>query len=198
MTKRCKYTSIDRLGSKHTYNTTEGYIALNYYNENPILKSIIFNTANVSNTIEDSIQFCLKQSQLESLIFFTEKENILYSDIYDSPLNKLRFLFVGSKFNDDDTEDYILPFIKNAPNLEYIFYANGSINNQSLQILSKMVNRNLCFIHMDAVYIQDQKFFQKISKTFDKTFWILRQRYIKNDLRDSNFLISAWKKIFRK
>lgn len=198
MSKRCKCETYKQLGSKYTYDTSEGSIPLNYYNEKPILRSIIFNTTYVSNTIEDCIQFCLKQSQLESLIFFTENEDIRYSDIYDSPLNRLKFLFVASRYNADDMEDYILPFIRNAPNLEFIFYANGSISNQSLQILSKMVNRNLCFMHMDTVHIQDQKFFRKMFKNFDKTFWILRQRYMKSDLKDSNFLISAWKRVFRK
>lgn len=190
--------SQDKLGNKYTFDTVEGSTSLNYYDENPILKSIIFNVSHVSNTIEDCIQFCIKQSQLESLIFFTDLEDICYSDIYDSPLNRLRFLFVACRYDIDNMEDYILPFIRNAPNLEYVFYLNGSLNNQSLRILSKMVKRNLCFMHLDTVHIQDQTFFRKVFKTFDTIFWLLRQRYMKSDLRDSNFLISAWKKIFRK
>lgn len=170
-----------------------------YFNDNPVLKTVIFNTTYMANTVDECIHFCLKQSQLESLIFYTDQlDNFSYSNMDNSPLTNLRFLCVASKFHVDDLSDYILPFLKNAPNLEHIFYTNGSLSTESIQILCKMIKQNLIFLHLDTIHIQDQKLFRKASKKFDKIFWLLRQRYISTEIREPNFLISAWKRIFHR
>lgn len=187
-----------RLKNKSSYDSAEGNMLFDYFNENPVLKKLIFNTTFMTNSVNECIQFCLKQSQLESLIFYTDELDVFsYTDECKPPLLKLKFLCVTSKFYVDNIQDYIFPFLKNAPNLEHIFYANGSLSNESIQILCKMPAKNLHFIQLDTVHIHDQKFFQQASKEFDKIFWLLRQRYISGDLREPNFLISAWRKFFR-
>lgn len=188
-----------RLINKSSYDSVEGNMLFEYFNDNPILKTVIFNTTYMANNVEECIHFCLKQSQLESLIFYTDQlDNFPYANTVNSPLTRLKFLCVASKFDVNDLNDYILPFLRNAPNLEYIFYTNGSLSNESIQILREMIERNLVFLHLDTVHIQDPIFFRKTSKKFDKIFWLLRQRYISSEVRVPNFLISAWKRIFHR
>lgn len=182
---------------KSSYDSTEGNILFDHFNEEPFLKSILFDTTLMANTIDECIQFCLKQTQLESLIFYTEESsNFHYTDTNTPPLIHLKFLCVASKFDVKNTQDYILPFLNSAPNLERIFYANGSLSKRSIQKLRDMANRNLCFMYLDTVHIQDRKFFHEASKKFDKMFWLLRQRYISSEKRKPNSIISAWNRIF--
>lgn len=188
-----------RLSNNSSYDSAEGNLLFDYFNENPFLKKIIFNTTYMTNSVNECIQFCLKQTQLESLIFYTDEvDEFSYTDENKPPLLNLKFLCITSKFYANNTQDYIFAFLKNAPNLEHIFYANGSLSNESVQILCEMATQNLHFIHLDTVHIHDQKLFQKASKRFDKIFWLLRQRYISSDIREPNFLISAWRKFFHK
>lgn len=87
-----------------SYDSAEGNILLDYYMKNPFLKSILFDTTLTAFTINECIQFCLKQTQLESLIFYTEEANeFRYTEIHNPPLSHLKFLCVASKFNAKDT-----------------------------------------------------------------------------------------------
>lgn len=191
--------SYERIESSTNYDSTEGDVSFEYFNENPILKSVAIDTTVITKSMQKCIEFCLKQTQMENLIIYTENtEKFYYMDTQDEPLLKLKFLCIASKLDINSTQDYILPFIKNAPNLERIFYTNGSLTKESNQILCQMAANKLRFLYLDTIHIQNQIFFCETSKKFDKVFWLLRQRYIPNDIRKPNFLISAFRKFFRK
>lgn len=191
--------SYERFESNTNYDSTEGNVSFEYFNENPILKTVAIDTTVITKSMQQCIEFCLKQTQLENLIIYTENtEKFCYIDIQSEPLMNLKFLCVASKFDVNSTQDYILPFIKNAPNLERIFYTNGSLSKESNQILCQLAANKLRFLYLDTIHIQNPIFFCETSKKFDKIFWLLRQRYITNEVRKRNFFISAWRKFFHK
>lgn len=143
------------INKKDEYNSAEDPIEIFKYGSN--LKVIKLFTQDLGINYDQAMQYCLRHREVSSIYISSEYNKYLSLAIpQNQKLNNLNYIYLTIKREDTQT-DYLFPLIKNAPNVQSIYYENGILSQPSMKLIPQL--GQLKNIILDKIHITNEKSF---------------------------------------
>lgn len=122
------------------------------------LSDITVHTRRVGMSYGRCLKTCSMNKKLNTLVLLTDDAESIQMSFYRINLmDNLTFLSLNIENAKHFSNDFLLPIIQNAKNLESIVYRNAYVSSLSMSLLIELPKLN--FLIMDNIHVTDSKAF---------------------------------------